>query len=387
MSQAPRGPIRGGVRVRAPRQRSAAGPLAFVLLVVALLAGTAYYAQPLVIDAVVEMAEERDTLLRQPAIRAIVGLRVGDEADLAADPGAGSANFEVASGETAGQIARRLEEAGFVRRALAFTYVLYASGRESALQAGTYRISPAMTPREIASVFERATSEQAVLRIIEGWRLTEIAAAVEAAFPDIPADAFLAAAVVGLRTDPVLAGLPPETPLEGFLYPDTYFFEVEATAEVIIDTLLDTFERRAGAVLRRAAVERETTVYDLVKLASLVEREARDRAESATIAGVYANRLEIGMKLDADPTIQYAIGEWRELLLVDLELESPYNTYLVAGLPPTPICNPGLAALEGAAAPEEHDYFFFVADPATGTHVFAVTLEEHEANRVRVGNR
>ena len=88
-----------------------------------------------------------------------------------------------------------------------------------------------------------------------------------------------------------------------------------------------------------------------MKLASIVEREARDRAESATIAGVYTNRLEIGMKLDADPTIQYALGEWRELSLDDLKLDSPYNTYRYAELPPTPIANPGAAALEGAARP------------------------------------
>src|SRR5206468_12115597 len=96
------------------------------------------------------------------------------------------------------------------------------------------------------------------------------------------------------------------------------------------------------------------SVYDLVKLASIVEREARDRGESATIAGVYQNRLDIGMKLDADPTIQYAIGEWRELTLDDLQLDSPYNTYRNPGLPPTPICSPGQSAIDGAAPPPHH---------------------------------
>jgi len=130
------------------------------------------------------------------------------------------------------------------------------------------------------------------------------------------------------------------------------------------------------------------TIYDIVKLASVVEREARDRDESSKIAGVYANRLRIGMKLDADPTIQYAIGEWRELTLDDLKVDSPYNTYEVAGLPPTPICSPGQAALEGAAKPADVPYLYFVAkNDGTGDHAFATTLAEHEANRVKYGNK
>src|SRR5207248_361945 len=145
------------------------------------------------------------------------------------------------------------------------------------------------------------------------WRLTQIAAEVSKVFPKITSDAFLKEAVVGKRNDLSLGGLDPATPLEGFLFPDTYFFKKDASAETIISTMLGTFEARAGAGLRAAAAQRKTTVYDLVKLASIVEREARDRKESPVIAGVYANRLKIGMKLDADPTIQYAVGEWREL--------------------------------------------------------------------------
>ena len=246
-----------------------------------------------------------------------------------------------------------------------------------------------MTPREIAELLvKKAPEDQTTLRIIEGWRLTEIAAEVSKVFPKISKESFVQAAVVGKRAVPVLAGLDPATSLEGFLYPDTYFFKTDATADQIITRLLDTFDTKAGTAVQAAAAEQKRTVYDIVKLASLVEREARDRKESPTIAGVYANRLRIGMKLDADPTIQYAIGTWRELLLDDLKIDSPYNTYKLAGLPPTPICSPGLAALEGAAKPATHDFLFFVAKgDATGQHLFAKTLEEHEANRVRVGNR
>jgi len=194
--------------------------------------------------------------------------------------------------------------------------------------------------------------------------------------------------VVGQRQNTVLAGLPADTSLEGFLFPDTYFFKPTATATQIVDALLDQFELRVGQTLRQAAVDRKTTIYDMVKLGSIVEREARDRKESATIAGVYANRLDIGMKLDADPTVQYALGDWKELSLDDLEVDSPYNTYKVAGLPPTPICSAGAVALEGAAKPAQVPYFYFVAkNDGTGDHAFAKTLEEHEANRVKYGNK
>lgn len=371
-----------------PKQRSMAGPLVFVLVVLGLGVIAIAQGQALVGDVVVGMVEDRDTLLRQGPIRAIVAGRVGPATDLAADSNGASRDFVVAEGQTAGVIAGRLEDEGLIKSSLAFLVAAYDEGVENDLRSGEHRLSPAMTPREIAlALSEEVEARQTTLRLIEGWRLTQIAAEVEKAFPHVTAQAFIAAAVVGTRTTPVLEGLDPATSLEGFLFPDTYFILPEAGAEEIIDRLLATFEERAGDLLRAAAKARNTTVYDLVKLASLVEREARARDESATIAGVYANRLSIKMKLDADPTIQYALGEWRPLLLVDLEIDSPYNTYRVAGLPPTPICNPGLAALEGAAEPEDHEFLFFVADERTGRHVFAKTLQEHEANRVKVGNR
>lgn len=379
------------MRLRAPRptpKRSATGPFIFILLIVGLIVGGVVFGRPMVEDAIVAQVQERDTLLKQGFIRALVADRVGTEPDLAKDPKAESRAFVISRGETAGSIADRLQKEGFIRSALAFAYLLYDTGRETSLQSGTYTISAAFTPRELARVFEKAPSEQAVLRIIEGWRLSETAAAVAKAFPSISTADFTTAAVVGQRKNTVLAGLAPETSLEGFLFPDTYFFRPTATATQIVDALVDQFEQRVGQTLRQAAVDRKMTIYDIVKLGSIVEREARDRSESAIIAGVYSNRLAIDMKLDADPTIQYAIGDWRELSLDDLEFDSPYNTYRVAGLPPTPICSPGQAALEGAAKPAQVPYFYFVAkNDGTGGHAFAKTLEEHEANRVKYGNK
>jgi UPF0755 protein len=336
----------------------------------------------------VQAADDHDTLLRQSAVRAIIAPSVAPLLDAPADPNGKTVDFTVRRGANASQIAADLLSAGLIKSALAFKYVLYESGTENALQTGTYKVSASLSPRDLATLFQKAPGDQVALRIIEGWRLTEIATAVNKAFPSISAKDFIAAAVVGTRNNFVLTGLDPKTSLEGFLFPDTYFLRPTATADEIVGILLDTFEAKAGPALRTAAAQGDMSIYDMVKLASIVEREARDRKESPLIAGLYQHRLDISMKLDADPTIQYAKGDWAELSLDDLKLDSPYNTYLNPGLPPTPICNPGLAALQAAAQPEKTDFLFFVAKgDGSGDHAFAKTIEEQEANRVKYGNK
>ena len=384
------GPVRAPVRGRArpPRKRSSAGPAVFVLVIVVAALALFFLARPLATGAIVQAADDHDTLLRQSSVRAIIAPTVEPLVDVPADPNAKTVDFTVRRGANASQIAADLLSAGLIKSALAFKFVLFESGTENALQTGTYKVSAALSPRDLATLFQKAPGDQVALRIIEGWRLTEVAVAVNKAFPSISAADVTAAAVVGTRNNFVLSGLDPKTSLEGFLFPDTYFLRPDATADQIIGILLDNFETKAGPALRTAAAARSVAIYDMVKLASIVEREARDRKESPTIAGVYQHRLDIGMKLDADPTIQYAKGTWDELSLDDLKLDSPYNTYLNAGLPPSPIANPGLAALQAAAQPEKTDFLYFVAKgDGTGDHAFAKTLEEQEANRVKYGNK
>jgi UPF0755 protein len=180
------------------------------------------------------------------------------------------------------------------------------------------------------------------------------------------------------------------TSLEGFLFPDTYEFPSDATARDVIARMLDTFGQRFTPELREQARAQGLTVYQAVTLASIVEREAVLPEERPIIASVFLNRLRAGMHLNADPTVQYALGYqgeghgwWkRPLLLEDLEVDSPYNTYRHVGLPPGPICNPGLAALEAVVNPADTRYLYFVANDVAGdgSHVFAETLEEHNAN-------
>lgn len=373
---------------RPPPRRSGGGPFLFLVLVVALLGVGVVVATPLVSEAALQLAEERPGALRNATVRDLVRATLGAAADEPAAVSGASRNFAVAEGDTAGPVARRLADEGIISRPAVFLLAVYEQGSEDKLQAGTYRVSASMQPSALAQLFQRAVGEQLVLRIIEGWRLTEIAAEVQRRFPRISASDFQRAAVAGRYDYAFLRGARADMPLEGFLFPDTYFFAPDVTADEMIRTLLETFQTRAGELVTEAATKRELKPYDLVVMASIVEREARARTESPLIASVFWNRVREGMALQADPTIQYALGSWRELTLEDLKVSSPYNTYVHPGLPPTPICSPGLVALQAAADPATTDFFFFVAKgDGTGEHAFAKTLEEHEANRAKYGNR
>ncbi|OLC56911.1 MAG: hypothetical protein AUH85_04575 [Chloroflexi bacterium 13_1_40CM_4_68_4] len=366
----------------------AAGPLLFALGVVGLALVAVILARPLLVSAVTDLAEERPGMLKYAPVRDFVRSGLGAAADVPADPGASSRTFVVEPGDTVAVVARRLADSHVISRPIILLLAVYEAGSEESIQAGTYRVSAAMKPLELADIFKRAFGEQLVLRIIEGWRLTEIATEVEKRFPTIKAADFLKAAVTGPYDYDFLKDVQAGTPLEGFLFPDTYFFSTDVTSDGIVRTLLDSFQRRVGATVMAAAQRRKVKPSDIVIIASIVEREARDRKESPTIASVYWNRVKIGMALQADPTVQYAVGAWRELTLEDLKVQSPYNTYQNPGLPPTPIAMAGEAAIAGAADPAQTDYLYFVAkNDGTGDHAFARTNAEQEANRVKYGNK
>jgi UPF0755 protein len=312
--------------------------------------------------------------------------------------------FTIAPGESAAVVAERLEEEGLVSDATLFRYYLRYYALDAGLEAGEFSLRQAMTLPEIAETLSNARADEIEVRITEGWRLEQTADYLVSR-PDLGIDpaAFLALARLDpseleagrLRTDfDFLAGLPAGATLEGYLFPDTYRLPADATATDLIETMLYTFDRRVTLEIRQAAAASGLSLHGAVTLASIVEREARLPEERPVIAGVFLNRLAQGIKLDADPTIQYALGfqpdtgEWwkRPLVYADLELNSPYNTYQVAGLPPGPIASPGLASIEAVVYPAATDYLYFVVDclsDTPGAHVFATTFEEHQANVAR----
>ncbi len=301
-----------------------------------------------------------------------------------------SVTFIIEPGETAVEIAARLEREGLISDAELFRRYVQYHHLDAGIEAGEFTLRQTMTIPEIAQALQRGQRPEQTVTVQEGLRLEQVAAAV-AAQTNIPEDEFLWLASDGWRnTDlasyPFLADLPLTATLEGFLFPETYRLPEEATAADLLGRMLSTFDVRVTPEMRAAAAERGLNVYGLVTLASIVEREAVLDEERPLIAGVYYNRLEAGWFLDACPTVQYALGSpddwWPRFTLEATEVNSPYNTYRNLGLPPGPICSPGLASIQATAYPAESDYFFFLADCTKndGSHLFAVTQEEHLRN-------
>jgi UPF0755 protein len=226
-----------------------------------------------------------------------------------------------------------------------------------------------------------------VFVVREGWRREEIAAAAPAAGLPFSADEFLAATVSAAGL-PLAADLPAGASLEGYLFPDTYRLSPEATAADLARAMVENFNRRVDESLRSGFSAHGLTLHQAVTLASVVEREAAVPDERPLIASVFLNRLAAGMLLEADPTIQFALGLqpdgawWKSpLSLEDLAVDSPYNTYRVSGLPPGPIAAPGLSSLQAVASPAETSYLYFRAMcDGSGRHSFAATFEGHLQN-------
>lgn len=292
---------------------------------------------------------------------------------------------QIPQGTSAQQIGQELETAGLIKSAQAWELWarwLMFNQPEGGFQAGQYELSTAEPLQQIARKIWNGDVAQRSFTIPEGWSLKQMAAYFEQQ-GFFKAQDFLSAA------SQIPAGrypwLPTDTPnLEGFLYPDTYQIPAQAqtTPDQIIQQMLDRFEQVALPLYNQ---QRGKTPYSLaqwVTLSSIVEKEAVIAAERPRIAGVFINRLQQNMPLGSDPTVEYALGVQQTpdnpLTLDQVKTPSPYNTYLNAGLPPTPIASPGSASLKATLEPEATDYLYFVAR-YDGTHVFSRTLEEHEA--------
>lgn len=304
--------------------------------------------------------------------------------------------FTVTPGETAEIVAANLAAAGLLSdEALFLAYVRFHR-LDAQIEAGDFLLSPQQTIPELARALTDAAEQEVTLRFVEGWRAGQMAdylaqnrvAAIDAAD-------FLAIverrAPFDLDGYDFLASHPADASLEGYLFPDTYRVPPQADAAFLVDLMLRNFGARVTPAMRQAYGGRGLSLREAVTLASIIEREAAVAAERPLMAGVFFNRLAQGIALQADPTVQFALGYqpetgqwWKSpLSLADLQLDNPYNTYVYAGLPPGPIANPGLASLQAVAEPAETDFIFFVVDctaAVAGSHAFSVTYEEHLAN-------
>ncbi len=311
--------------------------------------------------------------------------------------------IKIEKGETARTIGDKLQKAGVVRSATWFRMLAEIDGIQNDLAAGTYTFQP---DTDTEAVLQRIKAgyyaPQILVTIPEGLRIEQVADLLEKKGV-VQAQPLLDAIRAGQAPSdlPALGDLlndrPQGSSLEGYIFPDTYYFPIKATPADVLRTMLNALGDRFDPDLRAAVKAEGLTDYQALTLASIVEREAQVPSERPIIASVYLNRLKAGMPLQADPTVQYAIaqdaasinsfGWWKQQLTQDdLKIQSPYNTYLNAGLPAGPICNPGRDAIAAVAHPAQTNYLYFVAK-GDGSHAFAATLAEHNANVQKYQNQ
>ncbi|HTK04180.1 MAG TPA: endolytic transglycosylase MltG [Candidatus Eisenbacteria bacterium] len=311
-------------------------------------------------------------------------------------------SFVVAQGEGTAVIVSRLKAMGVIRSEMLFKLALVNSGLEKKLQPGTYDFRGAA---DFAEIIRRLAAggipaNEFVLLIKEGWNLADIKKAL--------ADAGYAEAdklyfVTGIpATDhrelssdkapqpqdyakdfPFLAGKPSYVSLEGFLFPDTYRIYKDATPMSLVKVLLANFDRKLTPEMRKRIADRGSNVYDIVTLASVVEREVKSDADRRKVADIFWRRLDAGMPLQADSTVNYATGKSLPAVsLEDTQAVSRYNTYRYPGLPLGPISNPGLSSLEATISPEPNEYWYFLTGADGAVH-YGKTLDEHNRNKAK----
>jgi len=298
--------------------------------------------------------------------------------------------FLVSQGETPPTIAINLINANLISDPELFVDYVRSRGIDIDLEAGIYFLSQTQTLREIALSLTDSNTNQITFTVFPGWRLEQVIEAVDTnSLFGFSGSEFANVVEQGVQVDPNFVefiDLPVGASLEGFLFPDTYSLPPDISPIGLRTVLLEAFQMAIEPQLIADAQAQDLSLYDVITLASIVQREALFDDEKPLIAGVYRNRLAIDMRLDADPTVQYPLGIagdwWPRITFADYQgTISEYNTYRRTGLPPGPIAIPDMSAIRAVIYPEESEFFFFRADCRTdGYHDFATTFEQHLAN-------
>lgn len=277
---------------------------------------------------------------------------------------------------TGRDIGDMLAEKGVIRSSSVFRWFLFLSGKSQKLQSGHYRIHQGLTVKEAIEELQSGRGEMVCVTIPEGYTVRQTAALLEKAGISGGKDFAETAGAYG-PFDYMYGPEAPQFRGEGFLFPDTYEIPKDYTAKQICDLMYKRTDEMISPNLRERAKEKNLTVYALVTIASMVEREAKFKEDQEPIAAVILARLQKDMPLQIDATVQYALGENKpELKVADTRVDSPYNTYIRKGLPPGPVGSPGIEAVRAVLAAEPGEYLYYVAQP-DGHHIFTKTYEEH----------
>jgi len=294
--------------------------------------------------------------------------------------------FSVNQGDNVFALSKRLEEAHIISLQYVFMWHLARIGKTHSLVAGTYDLSGDLTPTEIAFAITegKVVSRDIKVTFPEGWNSKKMSARLTA--NGLPGEVFLAL-VQKPKSEwkqkyDFLLDAPENASLEGFLFPDTYLFDKEASAEIIIEKMLTNFGKKFDASLRAPVIEEKKSIYKTVTLASIVENEVKSMEDRKKVADLFLRRIATGQALQSCATLQYILGvDKKQYSFDETRTVSPYNTYINTGLPPGPIGNPGLVSLSATLSPQSNQYVYFLSDPKTGKTIFSVTYDEHVKNK------
>jgi UPF0755 protein len=296
--------------------------------------------------------------------------------------------FTIPSGASVTSVAMALEQNGYISSWEAFRYYVIYKGMDTQIKAGDFKLSPSMTAVEISESIQSAYSADVPFYIYPGWRAEEIAAALPSSGIEVTPEEFMEVVKNPGNLD-LPGNLHGLLSLEGYLFPGEYVINRKISAQNLAMTFIQHFEESVNAEVQAQLQENGLSFRQSIVLASIIQRETFDDSERALMASVFFNRLAEGMKLETDPTVQYALGYsdswggwWKTPLVVsDLSVQSPFNTYIIPALPDHPISNPDLPSILAVAQPESSFYYYFRSNcDGSGSHVFSSTFEEHLSN-------
>ena len=299
-------------------------------------------------------------------------------------------NIEITEGEGVKEIGQQLADAQLVKSKYYFDYYIWKTGSRGKIKAGKYELKGTMTIPEIVQILSlgEIVSNEVKVTFPEGTSAQGMADILKQKGFD--GDTFLADVKSGSGITAgnytFLKNAPQKANLEGFLFPDTYIFFKDAKPEEIADRMLQNFDEKLTPQMRQDIQNQGKNIFDIVTMASILEKEVRTADDMKIASGIFWDRISVGMPLQSCATVAYVLGtEKKQYSIADTQTPSPYNTYLVKGLPPGPIDNPGMNSILAAIYPTKTDYNYFLSDPATGKTIFSRTLEEHAANKAKYG--
>jgi UPF0755 protein len=293
-------------------------------------------------------------------------------------------------GDNALDVGEKLDGNNVISGKYFLAFYLWKSGQLHNIIAGAYEFTPGLKIPEVAKIITggEVKTQRVKLTFPEGWTAKQMAERIKAnGFSDTDFLSIVKNPSQNvIDSFPILAQIPKGQSLEGFLFPDTYYFVKDATAEDIVVKMVKNFSQRISDNMLTDIAGQKKTLFEIITMASIVETEVKTDDDRKIVAGLFWKRIADGQRLQSDATLEYVLQtNVFQHTLDDLQYDSPYNTYKYAGLPPGPVSNPGISAITAAIYPIDSPYYYFLSDPKTGKTVFSKTFEEHVANKNKFG--